>query len=66
MERKKTLFRVTAWSGEVNRSFPERVDLVEAKTHATAMAAQREKDPAIQPSQQSAGRRKRGCELLRW
>ncbi len=52
MEWKTKLFRVTAWRGIVGRSFPERVDLVEAKTATAAM------------KMQSAGRIRRGCE--RW
>lgn len=62
MEWKTRLFRVIAWRGRVGRSFPERVDLVEAKTATTAMKVQRQRDPSIKPEQQSAGKRRRGCE----
>lgn len=63
---KTHLFRVTAWSGRVGRSFPQRVDLVEAKTYTTAMKIQRQRDPSITPGQQSAGRRMLGCERYLW
>lgn len=66
MKWKKHLFRVTAWSGTVGRSFPERVDLVEAKTATTAMKVQRQRDHSIKPEQQSAGKRRRGCENWLW
>lgn len=64
MEWKTKLFRVTAWRGIVGRSFPERVDLVKAKTATAAMKMQRHRDSNIKKEQQSAGRIRRGCE--RW
>lgn len=63
-ERKKRLARVTAWTGNVGRSFPQRVDLVDAKTLSGAMAEQRRRDKSIQGSQQSAGWRLKPCERV--
>ena len=62
--RKKRLARVTAWSGQVGRSLPARVDLIEAKTLRGAMAEQRRRDSSIQSSQQSAGWRRKPCEMV--
>ena len=58
------LARVTAWAGTVGRSFPERVDLVEAKTLTGAMKEQRRRDKSIQKNRQSAGWRRKPCERV--
>ena len=63
-KRNPRLARVTAWAGTVGRSFPERVDLVQAKTLRGAMTEQRRRDKSIDKSQQSAGWRRKPCELV--
>ena len=63
-KRNPRLARVTAWAGPVGRSFPERVDLIEAKTLTGAMKEQRRRDKSIQKNRQSAGWRRKPCERV--
>ena len=63
-KRNPRLARVTAWAGTVGRSFPKRVDLIEAKTLTGAMKEQRRRDKSIQKNRQSAGWRRNPCERV--